>query len=444
MKKLTTLSIFLVLLSAFAFAQVAEGISIGAEGEFALSPLIITQELDEGTVKDEGGQYVHFGASDDADGSWITVYVKGENPEGTLGFAVDITSNALGIATGPTLADFVKFHYVDALIGAYVKPFGSDILRIDVGGFNGDVLRGKIGDTYWDYFTVVSGGKDDIFTRFKSRGGALFSSTIGGLYIGILAGDEGLPAGIANFITPPFGAPVYAEDAFQEVQGAVGYTIENVGLVRAQYVGHKAVLDLSDPTKSGYSRAEIAFAYTGLPGLTVDLGGKVPFAVKGWNAGTSEDVYQAPFSASLGALFEAGDFAITGRVDGKFGSSYTQVDASDETTTMNYPLTVNIHLEPTYALSAIDENLVLGADVGVEIIGKTSFKASSGTVPDPMGGGLQLGFGLWAQKNVSNGFIRAGVAYHAQTVIDAQGDGAADDVYSQGFFSIPIALGFEF
>jgi hypothetical protein len=475
MKKFIALSISSILLSSAAFAQIADGISIGVEGEAALVPLIATQALpeqDPSVDADDGGQYTHFGHSDSGGPNYVQVNVAGENPEGTLGFAADLRvygANSLDLSTATLPATLPGYWTVDTKANVWIKPFESDLLKITLGSFNDDTLRGKVGDSNWYAFTTGSGGPDDIFTRFKGRNGALLSSApIEGLYIGILAGSDGVNLFDFWAIQPE------AKTVYQFVQGAVGYTIEDIGLVRAQYVGKAVgisaasvpatattpweILEELDKAGLTYSRAELAFALTAVDGLVIDLGGKVPFLAKDSGpavtldptastptpSGIDEAIYQAPYSVSLGAEFAAGDFKITGRVDSAFGSTYETIALGTTARKIEAGPEIGVLLVPEYTLSAIDENLTIGVDISALIHGDTK-ETISGTAIT-WAGGFELGFGLWAQKNVSNGYIKAGLGYKLQSVKYANRSDASayDDVYSQGQLSIPIIVGFEF
>ncbi|MDR1238683.1 MAG: hypothetical protein LBK27_01085 [Treponema sp.] len=442
MKKFTALSISLVLLSAAAFAQLADGISIGVEGEAALVPLIATQEVSEGANQAPSGQYTHFGHSDSGGPNFVQLNLAGENPEGTLGFAADFRVYG-GVFDFSTIAvglpeTLPGYWGVDTNAHGWIKPFGSDVLKLTLGSFNEDLLRGKIGDSNWYAFTKPSGNADSIFTRLGGRNGALISSVpVEGLFIGILAGADGV--NLVDYFT----AQVDADTIYQFLQGAVGYTIEGVGLVRAQYVGKATSITTASPTdpEALFSRAELAFAYTGVEGLIIDLGGKVPFAVADWDPVSSNKiVFQAPYGVSLGAEFASGDFKITGRVDGEFGKSYKETDV----VSVSFGPEIGILLVPEYTLSAVDANLKVGVDVSALIHGDSTSKNEITDVSTTAKGGFELGFGLWAQKDVSNGWIKAGLAYQLQSVAHANGSGTLDDEIAQGAFSIPIVIGFSF
>ena len=152
MKKLVFLSLLLTLLASAVFAQVADGISIGAWGRGAFAPFIGV------------GEYKKQGSSGAADET-----IKAENYMGTgntwsnlpsyqfsitgnsdyVGFGLGLISDASG---NPIGGDGPWAH-------VWVKPFSNDWLKITVGNFNDDTLRGKIGG--------VNGGFDAFVLRDK-------------------------------------------------------------------------------------------------------------------------------------------------------------------------------------------------------------------------------------------------------------------------------------
>jgi hypothetical protein len=138
-----------------------------------------------------------------------------------------------------------------AKIWAKISP----MFEVELGRIEGDTLRGKIGGDSVSVTSDATGDNDTIFARFFPKQGILLDITpMPALYIG------------ASIDAPVGGAAMNAMNSYQAVQVGAGYTIENVGLVRAQYIG-------SDTTKGA---VQAAFAYTGMAGLTVDVGATIP------------------------------------------------------------------------------------------------------------------------------------------------------------------------
>jgi hypothetical protein len=127
----------------------------------------------------------------------------------------------------------------------------NEFVTVQVGKIQGDVLRGKFGDLYAS--GVASTGEDDIFTRFNPANGGLLDLTpVAGLYIG--AAIDATSTGVA------------VADFNKKTQVGVGYTIDKVGLIRAQFRG--AV----DPIY------EAAFQLTAIDKVNIDAGVKIPTA----------------------------------------------------------------------------------------------------------------------------------------------------------------------
>ncbi|GHV72134.1 hypothetical protein AGMMS49928_27960 [Spirochaetia bacterium] len=169
----------------------------------------------------------------------------------------------------------------------WAKPVSQ--IKLSLGKFNEDVLRGKIGDGGdLNQFTLPSGGEDDIFKRFqpsvagnnKAVGFLLGATPVEGLFIGAMVKDlAGAGVGGAGGLTGIVLNDAY--DVYESIQVAAGYEIADVGLVRAQYVGGPAAISTSaiaaafaspsfdpdDITVSANRFFQLAFAYTGMEGL---------------------------------------------------------------------------------------------------------------------------------------------------------------------------------
>ncbi|MFA6506272.1 MAG: hypothetical protein WCT14_09250 [Treponemataceae bacterium] len=128
----------------------------------------------------------------------------------------------------------------------------NDMFRLTAGRFKGDTLRGKIGDS--DMINTTDG--DFIFERMEPVAGAMAEITpMKELYI----------AAAVDTDTTDYAET--ASNVYQKVQAGAGYTIDKVGLIRAQYVG-----------KWASKAINVAFAYTGMAGLVVDAGIFIPTA----------------------------------------------------------------------------------------------------------------------------------------------------------------------
>jgi hypothetical protein len=162
------------------------------------------------------------------------------------------------------------------------------MIKIQAGKVQEDTLRGKFDDSnvlngMGGYFAGVP-GKDTYFTRFYPKLGMVVSLTPAeGVFIAAaLDAAYSVPATISldvdgdgaiaddgseTFLT---GATAtsnvgLSEDMFKKIQIGAGYTIANIGLARAQYIGGM------DGAPAWF---EGAFAYTAMEGVLVDAGVK--------------------------------------------------------------------------------------------------------------------------------------------------------------------------
>jgi hypothetical protein len=413
MKKLFAASLMITMLSAAVFAQVKDGITIGAWGQAVLAPVVAT--LDDDSGGKDSDVYAGVGAGFQ-NRPRLRVDINGAGPDGKYGFTLRISTNDLSAFS----------------VQNYARVWAAPIsqVRIDAGKFRDDSLMGKIVDN--DSFNYVLAMKDgnSIFNRFDSGGGALLSlKPITGLFVGA---KVDLPAieKIADGSLPT----IHAETWYKKPQVAVAYTIPDVGLVRAQFFG----VDHSYYTKTA-NRIEAAFAFTGLKDLTLDVGFKYPIQLKNDDV---NGVIQSPLHAAVGAKFAAGDFDITGRVDADFaGSSKTETTAAGTktaTSSSDAP-EINIHLLPRYNLGFA----TLGLELGFIITGngktttETTVSGTSTKIETTTDGGLSFGAGLWLFKSWGNGTAQVGVSFQPNSE-------RPKGTYHQGFIAVPLIFTYSF
>jgi hypothetical protein len=183
-----------------------------------------------------------------------------------IGFAVEINT------------DIPHGNYYGGNIGIgdraliWIKPV--DMLKITAGRAGTiDPLRGKFGSAHGSGVEYHGGGdfQDNIFARTRVNAGILFELTpVEGLtaIVGIEVPtdpteDDGDPLTTETQVYNPMAIG----DALKQIQIGVGYNIEGIGLIRAQYIGENMLLGSED--------LNIAFALTAVEGLLVDLGVKI-------------------------------------------------------------------------------------------------------------------------------------------------------------------------
>jgi hypothetical protein len=432
MKKLFALSIVLLLVAGAAFAQIPDGFKVGAWGRAVFLPI-------QGTFTDS-------------------------DP------AVNKAWSGVGSGWGPARVG-IDLNYVSEIAGArlhligdgttsggdnidiWVKPFKSDILKIDVGKFRDGTLRGPGTDGDSQLYVGGPGADGDaVFNRFEPDGGALFFSKP----IPALSLFLQLNPGWATFTGLTADSRVDAADVWKKLQAGLGYEIEGVGLARAQYVGgtgkvtpgsaakfewdpdtYDGTVPTIPPTgtasvpgwkyvKAGepsvsYSRIEAAFKLTMVQGLTADLGLKLPLPVTDDDTDTT---YSDNVQVNLAGSFAAGDFGVTYGLYSGFGGS-VKPDSGDAS---NLPLTLNIVLTPSYYLAALDAKV--GGDLGFKLKGNST---TAGT--DNKDGSTIIGFGAWVERGIGKGTIKVGAAYQLP---ENKNDGGTEN--QTGVFSLPIIL----
>jgi len=233
MKKLVSELFALLLVGSFAFADVA----VGGWGRFIFAP----------AASVDGGDNFVFSGPSWASGSRVGFNVVGTSDN--AGFKVNADSNGNTLVTGDNAKIWIKIN---------------DMITVQGGKVQGDVLRGKIDDS--GTLNALPGevaqgatGKDAIFQRFYPKLGLLLDITPAeGFYLGAALDSNGVPSDTND--------PILTEDAMKKIQVGAGYVIADVGHFRAQYVGN-----VDDAAKY----INVAFAYTAMEGLLVDAGAKI-------------------------------------------------------------------------------------------------------------------------------------------------------------------------
>jgi hypothetical protein len=374
MKKFMALFLVSGILSGFLFAQddvqeKALPISISGWGQAAFNPLLYQKIRDQ-----DGKAFAGIGSA------WdnmldLELYISGGIER--IGFEFDIS--------------YFSGSNVNIGSNAYIwaKPF--NWLKINVGRFDDNYLRGKLGDPNFSYAVMPDGvgDKNVTFNRFRVRSGAgLVLTPVDGLYAAA-AVKGNIDALVRPGKEPSEGGetPTEADDVYEGIQAAIGYTISNIGLIRTQYLGgpdNKTI--------------ETAFAFTGKEGLILDLGAKIPI--------DNDNAY----NISLRGKINAGNFSTLAYIDTGFGGD-----------TINSSI-AGLYLEPSYDFGKI----ILGLDFDVRIGDHTEKDDITLT---------NLGFGVWALKNfLENGSVQIGLAFIAPV------DGN-DKTMSLG---IPILLEYSF
>jgi hypothetical protein len=237
MRKIVLIVTVLVVITGFVFAEDTTGIAISAWGRGLYIPLMGAGSTIQSTdIASWGGA------------SRIYFSVQGKSPN--AGFQVDINADGGAIAAG----DQQKI---------WIKPMS--MLTIQMGKLYDDTLRGSASYGAWNWvrYANMANGDDYVFTRVCSQN---VDSSESNFEISLAPTDSLYFYGSVNHI---IGANFNAGDSFGLGQYGAGYTIQGVGVLRAQFMGMSV-----NPTTYGLINA--AFRLTAIQNLMIDLGCYIP------------------------------------------------------------------------------------------------------------------------------------------------------------------------
>jgi len=475
MKKFVIITLVVAMVAGTAFAQTnADGISINAWGRGVFSPLVV-----EGKYKAPGEDPTKVGGHGEVLGEYYLDPATGDIEKGDNTPASEGIDNrpiahvGSGITWGGPMtrvdfrvngnAEFIGFQAqlnaegpsVGDSMHVWAKPFSNDLLKLTIGKFFVDDLRGKIDtDTGFENFIVGPYDGDPIFTRIKGGDNSekwfgpasflLSSQPIDGLFIGIK-----VDGALWNWGGEGSGSK--AGDAYRFLTVAFGYNIADIGHFRAQYIGGWLGTITADKVKSlgekglagpsnDPARIEAAFALTAIENLLVDIGFKF------WMPINYDQAYKTAkgVDVGIGARYRMEAFQVVGEIVSNFaGHAYR--GWTDDKQTDGFSLGVN--LIPTYDLEAF----TIGASLGARWA--TSGRSPKGKRYGDDGWGSetwsQYGFGGFAEKNLGNGSVKAGLAYHTAPIVSTKNtDRGKEADFSgasgRGVFSIPIIVTYGF
>jgi hypothetical protein len=317
----------------------------------------------------------------------------------------------------------------------WVRPF--DWMRLDAG-------KMKVDDMYklplWffptlDTFMLKAGRDKDIFSNYEANNSILLRLTpVENLFFGVFLYNQAFLNQGENAAAGPFIGGEDVENAFKRIQTTIGYTIPDFGFARVQYYGVNPDIN-TDTHLITAPRFEAAFAFTAVPNLTIDLGGKyfllledpmvparrniytgggripipaLPANTAGEDAktGTVEraGIFQAPQQVSLGVRYEIknigpGTLILQGRADTAFWGYYQE---PGKNITRIGP-EIKASLWPSYRIDTftfqVETTMIYAGDWTK--YGEAVYK-----------GGLGYSFGAFVQKSFGSGCsILLGVTY---------------------------------
>jgi hypothetical protein len=430
MKKFIAFSIVFTLLSAAVFAEIT------VTGSAATLFIPIGAVMPDVGDTEIGAGLGRNGAAN----TEVALNFAGTTESGKAGFQFQwrprLTGGALDLSG---MGDFA---------GLWIKPV--DWIRIDAGKFANSDIQGRLGAGAWfGAYEVPRPGEGEIFNNFSTNAGimaALTPSAVNGLGVYVAVKNITDSAASQKDRNGTWGVNRGIAYIYENTQAAVSYAIPNIGLVRAQYVGaHPAVTTSATAVlPSGLwaitaPQIQAAFAFTGVPNLTVDVGGKYSLPVtdpKPEEAFLGPDetevpgTFKAPIAVGLGVKYVAGNLTATVIVDGKFAGSYKlgTADAIDLGIELRPWLSVNYKLNDTFTVQG-EGGIVYAGD-----------SERDGHVV--AAGGVRYGFGGYLQANIgsSSYYVRTGVSY-------AGGEGAqlgTDAKKLDGIFNVPVLFSVSF
>jgi hypothetical protein len=405
----------LILIAAFVFISFSlyAEINLSGWGRFVITPISFSGD----------NSSVSAATYNSSDRPNIGFSISGISENEKFGFLVDTAWDG----GTPRLHDNAK---------AWVKPFS--IFKLTAGWFVEDDFRGKIGNTEFASWLLPNSGRaeDNIFSRFQATVGAHFTLTpIKGLSIEAAIGST---AGGSRANRNLF--EVTASDVYKAIHVGVGYKIPDVGFVRTQFIGNNrkqlkpnlmnnATLN-GQFLMEGLARnndadiIEIAFQYTGLDGLDVDLGTKIPLK---YTTDTEFTVYpalnpnvpvlssdnekksvQKPFVIAVAATYtfpmlSSLNFMV--RTDLSFGGFIEE----ENVFLLKNGLIINAWINPSYYVT---EFFRVGIDMGFEFHGEDKWQQPIGKLNlDKTNGSEYFDFGVgpWIGLQVGGGTIKTGV-----------------------------------
>ena len=229
----------------------------------------------------------------------FSVHGESEN----VGFNVDLKADGYSVLGINDTAFF------------WAKPWS--FLEVKIGKVQDDTGRGNLCYGMFNWWRMGFGGtgEDLTFTRFgdgwggQANGATVKITPVEGLWI---IGAFNLNDKVNNTVeaTKVFG---------NQSQYGVGYNINGVGSVRAQYIARANGTDIKGNT-IGNSCAEVAFDLTAVDGLYVTVGAQIPF---GFNAVGTGNIPSNEIKIAAGADFKLAAVTLHAIVDVRLPNTVT-------------------------------------------------------------------------------------------------------------------------
>jgi hypothetical protein len=463
MKKLVVLCAVLAAVCSGAFAEISWG--GGGRAIFIPFGVQFANPDKDDTVR------TYFGAENPWSGNGVRIglYATGSRAEGNMGFNLSFYVEKPNGDAFPAIDD--------SSANVWIKPFGGifETFKFTFGIFNIDTMRYKFagaGSSFHNYIWYARGdmtSEDDTFRRFQSKGfGSHFPwEPVKGLWIGWGLGSVGNARSFAG---------EFKEDgwlhAMAASQVAVGYTIENIGLARVQFIGPVIKNKIAETKAAGDTPAEYglvnqsldvplggtgdpikiqgAFNLTAVQGLNLDFGFSIPIAYERdyWDDADKTNLLksvktQDDYVVSLGFdLTMFNPFRLWGLMSLKVGGYTENTPNGGDSTKTNRGTDFAIHLTPMYTVAP---NNILGLDLFMDVRAGSDDRSkkqdNDPTVnpgPDAKNDYLDLGFGVYYRRNIAGGDIRVAVTMKVPGVWGEGHEGAKPQLF------VPIMFNYNF
>ena len=308
----------------------------------------------------------------------------------------------------------------------WAKPWS--FLEVKIGKVQDDTGRGNLCYGMFNWWRMGFGftGEDLTFTRFGNGGGGQANGAIvkitpiEGLWI---IGAFNLNDTVSNTVeaTKVFG---------NQSQYGVGYNINGVGSVRAQYIGQANATNKDGDTVAN-GKAEVAFDLTAVDGLYVTVGAQIPFAFDALDVSGTYPTASNQVKIAAGADFKLAAVTLHAIVDARLPNTVsTSVDAK---TTLGGRIGVGVGADVDFG-NAIG----LVADIRFQSAQDKVYEATAAgttTTTTKVAADSSLSFLVGLSKGLTNGSIGVGFEGEIQkiTTSDSQFNWAIPVVISASF-----------
>ena len=309
----------------------------------------------------------------------------------------------------------------------WAKPWS--FLEVKIGKVQDDTGRGNLCYGMFNWWRMGFGftGEDLTFTRFGNGGGGQANGAIvkitpiEGLWI---IGAFNLNNTDSNTVeaTKVFG---------NQSQYGVGYNINGVGSVRAQYIGQANATNKDGDTVAN-GKAEVAFDLTAVDGLYVTVGAQIPFAFDALDVSGTYPTASNQVKIAAGADFKLAAVTLHAIVDARLPNTVsTSVGSTDAKTTLGGRIGVGVGADVDFG-NAIG----LVADIRFQSAQDKVYEdTAAGTTTTTTTVDSSLSFLVGLSKGLTNGSIGVGFEGEIQkiTTSDSQFNWAIPVVISASF-----------